>query len=62
MEIDKLLKVSKLSIGFVSFTTGFVSGTQCPWDELHRSPEAVFNLLVNQEEWELAEWIMDNFI
>lgn len=62
MIIDTLLASVTCKVGFTSWSTGFIPTTCNLWDELHRCPTAVFNFLMNNEEWDLAEWVMDNFL
>ena len=51
-----------MSVGYVSFADGFVPLRSNMFDEVRRNPLAVFNYLCEKEEWELAEWVLDNFL
>lgn len=62
MLIDQVLVTVAFGGGFLSWSTGFIPAKQSLYDELRKCPEAVFNLLCNKGEWELAEWVMDNFL
>jgi hypothetical protein len=52
----------KIPVGYFSFATGFVPCRTNIYDEIRRNPQAVCARLMQCEEWELAEWVMDEFI
>lgn len=45
-----------------SFATGCVPVRTNLFDEVRKNPHAVCSRLMAIEAWELAEWVMDNFI
>jgi succinate dehydrogenase flavin-adding protein (antitoxin of CptAB toxin-antitoxin module) len=53
---------ASLDVGYTSFTDGFVPTRTNLFDEVRKDPQAVCNRLMNNEDWELAEWVMDNFL
>jgi len=55
-------RVETTFVGYVSWSTGFVPCATNFFDELRADPLAVFNRLCNLEEWDLAEWVLDNFL
>lgn len=52
----------KLTVGYFSFADGFVPTSTNIYDEIRKNPAAVCARLMQCEEWELAEWVMDEFI
>jgi len=62
MIVDATQRTIILVVGYQSWSDGFVSMTTSMFDELRQNPEAVFNRLCNSGQFELAEWVMDNFL
>ncbi len=51
-----------VSVGCYSFASGFVALRTNLFDEIRRNPEAVCARLMNLGQWELAEWVIDEFV
>jgi succinate dehydrogenase flavin-adding protein (antitoxin of CptAB toxin-antitoxin module) len=49
-------------VGYTSFVDGFVPARANLFDEVRKDPQAVCNRLMNNEDWELAGWVMNNFV
>lgn len=59
----KIVKDEFGKYGVESWTTGFHRRREPTLDEeASRNPEAVFYRLVRNEKWDLAEYVMDQYI
>jgi hypothetical protein len=56
------IRAQKVPVGHFSFAAGFVPTSMNLFDEVRKNPEAVCARLINEEQWRLAEWVMDNFV
>jgi len=61
VEMDQLIQAVPQDVGMFSFADGFIAARTSLFDELRQNPTAVFNRLCNTEQWDTAEWVLDNF-